>query len=107
MRVFFRRFLAGRRRAGRLARLQNSTCYRSAAYTPLRPWQVRGRTFTPRGRGGVDAVEVREFLDRIADDLATAYAAVAASRDEAARVKAALRQWQSRQARFAHNMAHR
>lgn len=86
--------------------MNSPTCYRSATYRPLRPWQVRGWAFTPRGRRGVDAIEVRNLLDRVADDLAAAYASVAASREEAARVKDALRQWQSRQARFARNVAH-
>ncbi|MGW1056485.1 DivIVA domain-containing protein [Micromonospora rubida] len=68
--------------------------YRS--YLPLRPWQVRSRTFTPRRRGA-DPAEVAEFLDRVAADLAAAYAALARSREEVARIKAALREWQSRQ----------
>jgi DivIVA domain-containing protein len=107
MRVFFRRFLTGRRRAEGADRRAGATCYRSAAYLPLRPWQVRGWPFTRRGRGGVDAVEVREFLNRVADDLADAYKAVAASREETARANDVLRQWQARQARFANNVAHR
>ncbi|MER5700615.1 DivIVA domain-containing protein [Micromonospora sp. NPDC002296] len=78
--------------------------YRS--YLPLRPWQVRSRTFTPRRRGA-DPVEVAEFLDRVAADLAAAYAALARSREEVARIKAALREWQSRQAPAARDLARR
>ncbi|WP_416900734.1 DivIVA domain-containing protein [Micromonospora echinospora] len=66
---------------------------------PLRPWQVRDRLFTPRGRHGVDAAEVRAFLDRVADDLTALYAEVARTHAEADRIKAALREWQSEIAR--------
>ncbi|WP_423791035.1 DivIVA domain-containing protein [Micromonospora cathayae] len=75
------------------------TAYRSRGAGPLRPWQVRDRLFTPRGRHGVDAVEVRAFLDRVADDLAACYAEVARAHAEADRVREALRQWQSEMAR--------
>ncbi|WP_434742915.1 DivIVA domain-containing protein [Micromonospora sp. SH-82] len=71
--------------------------YRSWAYRPLRPWQVRSRTFTVRRRG-LDPAEVAAFLDRVADDLAAAHAALAASRQETTQIRDALRQWQSRQA---------
>ncbi|MEU1396963.1 DivIVA domain-containing protein [Micromonospora zamorensis] len=73
--------------------------YRAANYVPLRPWQVRERRFTRRGRCGVDAVEVAEFLDRVADDLAEAYAALGSSRRETQRIKDALKSWQSQRAR--------
>jgi DivIVA domain-containing protein len=89
----FRRFLPGRHRAD--GPTGGVATYRSATYTPLRPWQVRGRLFTRRGRRGVDATEVRDFLDRVADDLAHAHAALAAARAETDRVTAALRHWQS------------
>ncbi|PWU50437.1 cell division protein DivIVA [Micromonospora globispora] len=71
--------------------------YRSASYLPLRPWQVRSRTFTTCRRG-LDQAEVAAFLDRVAGDLAAAHAEVARSREEASRIKEALRAWQSRQA---------
>lgn len=74
-------------------------CYRAANYVPLRPWQVRDRSFTRRGRGGVDAVEVAEFLDRVAHDLAEVYAALGSSRRETEQIKDALRCWQSQRAR--------
>ncbi|MEW2428277.1 DivIVA domain-containing protein [Micromonospora sp. NPDC047644] len=73
--------------------------YRAANYVPLKPWQVRGRTFTRRGGRGVDAVEVAEFLDRVAHDLAQVYAALGSSQRETERIKDALRCWQSRRAR--------
>ncbi|ABP53985.1 DivIVA domain-containing protein [Salinispora tropica] len=94
MRVFFRR--SRRRRRSVLW----PTCYRSAAYDPLWPWQVRGRRFrsTPLGRRGLDPHEVGEFLDRVAGDLAAVYDALARSRRETDRVKDALRRWQSEQA---------
>ncbi|MEU2612366.1 DivIVA domain-containing protein [Micromonospora sp. NPDC007271] len=71
--------------------------YRSTSYLPLRPWQVRSRTFDIRRRG-LDPFEVAAFLDRVAGDLAAAEAEVARSRAETARIKDALREWQSRQA---------
>lgn len=74
-------------------------CYRAANYVPLRPWQVRERQFTRRGRRGVDAVEVAEFLDRVADDLAEVYAALGSSQRETQRIKEALKEWQSQRAR--------
>ncbi|WP_329019367.1 DivIVA domain-containing protein [Micromonospora rifamycinica] len=81
--------------------LRRPGCYRSAAYRPLHPWQVRERQFgwTGFGRRGLDPAEVQEFLDRVAADLAAAYQALGDSRQEAARIRDALRRWQSEQAR--------
>ncbi|MER7332183.1 MULTISPECIES: DivIVA domain-containing protein [unclassified Micromonospora] len=95
MRVFLRRVRRRQRSAN------GPTCYRSAAYHPLRPWQVRERRFrpTPLGRRGLDPQEVREFLDHVAGDLAVVYDALAQSRRETDRIKDALRRWQSEQAR--------
>ncbi|MET7970517.1 DivIVA domain-containing protein [Micromonospora sp. NPDC005305] len=102
MRVFLRR--ARRRQRSVLG----STCYRSAAYHPLRPWQVRERWFRPTslGRRGLDPQEVREFLDRVAGDLATVYDALAESRRETDRIKSALRRWQSEQVRARNEGGH-
>ncbi|MFR9777951.1 DivIVA domain-containing protein [Micromonospora sp. MS34] len=80
--------------------------YRSKSYLPLRPWQVRSRTFATR-RKGLDPVEVAAFLERVAGDLAAAYAEVARNRDEVARIKGALREWQSRQASAMRDLARR
>ncbi|MEW2383075.1 DivIVA domain-containing protein [Micromonospora sp. NPDC047707] len=95
MRVFFRHARSSQRS------VLGPTCYRSAAYHPMRPWQVRERRFrsTPLGRRGLDPREVGEFLDRVAGDLAAVYDALARSRRETDRVKDALRRWQSEQAR--------
>ncbi|SCG76620.1 DivIVA domain-containing protein [Micromonospora coxensis] len=75
--------------------------YRSLAYTSLLPWQVRERRFKSVGLGrrGLDPADVYDFLDRVAGDMATVYAALAASRRETAVIKDALRRWQSEQAR--------
>ncbi|MEN3612315.1 DivIVA domain-containing protein [Plantactinospora sp. ZYX-F-223] len=83
--------------------------YRSAAYRPLLPSQVRLRRFTPVGLTGrgVDPVEVAEFLDRVAGDLARAYNEVAAVREQNARIKDALRRWQSRHATTAGELVDR
>ncbi|SCE74387.1 DivIVA domain-containing protein [Micromonospora marina] len=80
--------------------------YRATSYLPLRPWQVRGRRFATRRRG-LDPAEVAAFLDRVAGDLAAAYAEIARSRDETARIKHALREWQSRQAPSMRDLAGR
>ncbi|MFC4107398.1 DivIVA domain-containing protein [Micromonospora zhanjiangensis] len=101
--MLFRRLLAGRRQTEPPPQETDSTCYRAASYLPLRPWQVRRRPFTRRGRRGVDAAEVRNFLDQVAGDLADAYKALSASRAETARVEAEFRQWRARQSRYAHN----
>jgi DivIVA domain-containing protein len=102
MRVFFRRV---RRRQRSVS---GPTCYRSAAYHPLRPWQVRERRFRPTsvGRRGLDPQEVGEFLDRVAGDLAVVYDALAQSRRETERIKDALRRWQSEQARHRNEGSH-
>ena len=96
MRLFFRR--GGRPERNRPTSRPRS--YRSAVYAPLLPWQVRERRFRPTrfGRRGLDPEDVQEFLDRVADDLATIYAELGTSRQETSRIKDALRRWQSEQA---------
>ncbi|MEV0327746.1 DivIVA domain-containing protein [Micromonospora echinospora] len=93
MRTFFR--LNSRRHRSRGER--EPGLYRSRAYAPLRPWQVRGRRFPSTGflRRGLDPDEVRRFLDRVADDLAAAHDELYQSREETSRVKDALRRWQT------------
>ncbi|MEN3608244.1 DivIVA domain-containing protein [Plantactinospora sp. ZYX-F-223] len=73
------------------------------------PSQVRARRFTPVrfGRRGVDPGEVATFLDRVAGDLAWAYAELARTREQNARIKDALRRWQSRQVASPHGLAGR
>ncbi|PZG05652.1 cell division protein DivIVA [Micromonospora craterilacus] len=90
-------------RPGAIRQASKPANYRSAVYLPLRPWQVRERRFrhTRFGRRGLDPVEVQEFLDRVADDLSAVYDALGTSRQEAARIKDALRRWQSEHARRA------
>lgn len=46
------------------------------------------------------------FLDRVAGDMASVYAALAASRRETAVIKDALRRWQSDQARVRTDRGH-
>ncbi|MFJ8578418.1 DivIVA domain-containing protein [Micromonospora sp. NPDC093277] len=93
MHVFFRRTRRRQRS------VHPPAYYRSATYRLLRPWQVRERRFRPTrlGRRGLDPQEVREFLDRVAGDLAAVYDALAQSRQETDRIKNALRRWQSEQ----------
>ncbi|PWU51810.1 cell division protein DivIVA [Micromonospora sp. S4605] len=77
------------------------TTYRSAAYPSLLPWQVRERRFPPTrlGRRGLNPDDVYAFLDRVALDMTALHDALAESRRETARIKLALRAWQSDQAR--------
>ncbi|WP_406046411.1 DivIVA domain-containing protein [Micromonospora sp. NBC_00898] len=63
---------------------------------PLRPWQIRERCFNVRRRG-VDPVEIRAFLHRVADELTVAQTALVAVQEENVRIKNALRAWQSAQ----------
>ncbi|WBB77887.1 DivIVA domain-containing protein [Micromonospora sp. WMMD882] len=63
-------------------------------YPPLSPERIRTRRFTPRRRG-VDPDEIAAFLGRVADELAVAQTALDAVREENARIKNALRDWQS------------
>nr|WP_308220862.1 DivIVA domain-containing protein [Micromonospora phytophila] len=63
---------------------------------PLRPWQIRERCFNVRRRG-LDPVEIRAFLDRVADELTVAQTALVAVQEENVRIKNALRAWQSAQ----------
>lgn len=74
--------------------------HRFGAYPNLLPWQVRERRFKPvrLGRRGLDPDEVYRFLDRVARDLAAAYAALAAGRREAAVIADALRRRRADQA---------
>ncbi|WDZ85555.1 DivIVA domain-containing protein [Micromonospora cathayae] len=69
--------------------------YRSAAYRPLCAERVRGRRF-PLVRRGLDPGEVTAFLHRVAGDLAALRAELDRTRDENARLKQSLRDWQSR-----------
>ncbi|WP_375371990.1 hypothetical protein [Salinispora sp. H7-4] len=61
-----------------------------------RPGEVRDRYFSVRRRG-LDPVEIRDFLHRVADKLTTAQTALVAVREENVRIKNALREWQSAQ----------
>ncbi|MEO3926033.1 DivIVA domain-containing protein [Micromonosporaceae bacterium B7E4] len=105
MRVLLRWLFRRDRRPPR----QLGRSYRSAAYRPLLPSQVRLRGFTPVGLTGrgVDPAEVTAFLDQVAGDLARAYNEVATVREQNVRIKDALRRWQSRQATTARELADR
>ena len=105
MRPVLRRLL----RNDRISRQLPGTEYRSGSYQPLSPAQVRAHRFTPVGFGrqGVDPVEVAQFLDQVAGDLVRAYAELAMVREQNARIKDALRRWQSRQTLSADEMVRR
>lgn len=63
-------------------------------HLPFPPERIRERRFTLRRRG-VDPDEITAFLGRVADELAVARTALTAVREENARIKDALRTWQS------------
>ncbi len=63
---------------------------------PLRPGQIRDRCFPVRRRG-LDPVEIRDFLHRVADELTTTQTALVAVQEENVRIKNALREWQTAQ----------
>jgi DivIVA domain-containing protein len=105
VRAFFRRF--SRNRVPVRTRGPGFN-YRSSAYLPLLPWQVRERRFrsTRLGRRGLDPAEVQAFLDRVAGDLSAVHQALGESQKETARIKDALRRWQSEQAQRANTGEH-
>lgn len=65
--------------------------------TLLTPRDVHGKRFspTPIGRRGYAPGEVREFLSLVEVDLAVLYQELVSAREEATRMKTALREWQS------------
>ncbi|WP_348651175.1 DivIVA domain-containing protein [Micromonospora sp. WMMD882] len=69
--------------------------YRAAAYWPLCAERVRERRFS-LVRRGADPGEVSVFLHRVADDLTALRAELDRAREENARLKRTLRDWQSR-----------
>ncbi|MEU7616270.1 DivIVA domain-containing protein [Micromonospora rifamycinica] len=82
-------------RSGPAGRRNSGQHYRAVAYRPLCPTQVRRQGFG-RSRNGLDPGEVDGFLHRVADELAALHAELARTREENARIKGALRDWQSR-----------
>ncbi|WP_435818229.1 DivIVA domain-containing protein [Micromonospora matsumotoense] len=82
-------------RAGSPGRRNSGQHYRSAVHRPLCASQVRQQWFG-RSRNGLDPGEVDGFLHRIADELTGLHAELARTREENARIKGALRDWQSR-----------
>ncbi|MBM7076699.1 DivIVA domain-containing protein [Micromonospora sp. MMS20-R1-14] len=69
--------------------------HQPVGYRPLCTSQVRQQRFR-RSRHGLDPAEVDGFLHRIADELTVLHAELARTREENARIKGALRDWQSR-----------
>ncbi|MBO4162248.1 DivIVA domain-containing protein [Micromonospora antibiotica] len=69
--------------------------YQPVAHRPLCTSQVRQQRFR-RSRHGLDPAEVDGFLHLVADELAVLHAELARTREENARIKGALRDWQSR-----------
>jgi DivIVA domain-containing protein len=75
----------------------SGTVYRAERSGRLGPRQIRGARFTVRrfGRRGVDPDEVRRFLARVAAEVGDLHVELAAVRDEANRLRFALREWQA------------
>jgi DivIVA domain-containing protein len=68
--------------------------YRSASRPALSERQIRTQRFSP-ARRGLDPGEVDRFLHRVAAELAAVRNELAWTRDENARIKNAMRDWQS------------
>ena len=73
----------------------------SAVYPRLTAERVRRAFFPPSWRHGVHRDEVRRFLQRVAEEMDALHRDLASVRDENTRLKTALRDWQTRNARTA------
>lgn len=71
----------------------------SAVYPRLTAQRVMAVYFSPSWRRGVDGDEVRMFVHRVADEIDLLTRELATAREENARLKAALRDWQTRHLR--------
>ncbi|MDG4768353.1 DivIVA domain-containing protein [Solwaraspora sp. WMMD406] len=71
--------------------------YGTAVRPSISPGLVRDRRFGDRTRHGFDPTEVRAFLHLVADELAALRAELHSTQEENARIKQALRDWQSQQ----------
>ncbi|MFV2110647.1 hypothetical protein ACFHWU_29375, partial [Micromonospora sp. LOL_015] len=76
--------------------------YGRAVRPSISPGLVRDRSFGDRVRRGCDPVEVRAFLHVVADELTALRAELGSTREENARLKQALRDWQSQQFEQSH-----
>ena len=88
---------AGQRRPVRPAPNTAGHLYGRAVRPSISPGLVRDRAFGDRVRRGCDPVEVRAFLHLVADELTALRAELGSTREENARLKQALRDWQSQQ----------
>jgi len=76
--------------------------YGRAVRPSISPGLVRDRRFGDRVRRGCDPVEVRAFLHLVADELTALRAELGSTQEENARLKQALRDWQSQQFEQSH-----
>ncbi|MFC6023495.1 DivIVA domain-containing protein [Plantactinospora solaniradicis] len=72
----------------------------SAVYPRLTSADIRTARFGRSWRRGLDPEEVYAFLLRVADEMELLRRDVRVARDDADRVKAALRNWQTRNTRI-------
>lgn len=93
MRKVLNLFRPARRR--RVTRPPSGGWYRSDSCRPLTAGQIRDRRFRSVRRG-LDPVEVHAFLHRVAAELAATRRDLVLTAEENARIKRALRSWQSR-----------
>ncbi|MFV2097429.1 DivIVA domain-containing protein [Micromonospora sp. LOL_014] len=93
---------AGPRRPVRPAPNAAGHLYGRAVRPSISPGLVRERAFGDRVRRGCDPVEVRAFLHLVADELTALRAELGSTREENARIKQALRDWQSQQFEQSH-----
>ncbi|MEV1288331.1 DivIVA domain-containing protein [Micromonospora sp. NPDC049679] len=71
--------------------------YRARRASRVLPGEVRRKQFgaTKLGRRGLDPEEVHHFLNRVAEEMNALYRDLAASEEQASRIRNALREWQT------------
>nr|MDT0658554.1 DivIVA domain-containing protein [Micromonospora sp. DSM 115978] len=76
---------------------EHGTLYRSDGRALITPQDIHDKCFSPTrfGRRGLEPTEVHDFLKLIEGEVAVLHSELAAAREEAGRLKNALREWQS------------
>ncbi|MEV1289966.1 DivIVA domain-containing protein [Micromonospora sp. NPDC049679] len=74
--------------------------YHARRVSRVLPGEVRRKRFSPTkfGRRGLDPSEVHHFLNRVAEEMNALYRDLSASQEHAARLRNALREWQTQNA---------
>jgi DivIVA domain-containing protein len=76
---------------------EHGTLYRSDGRALITPQDIHDKCFNPTriGRRGLEPGEVHDFLRLVEGEVAALHHELAAAREEAGRLKTALREWQS------------